>query len=109
SFGKRIGTEVLRVAVSVTVLGLSLVIMGTGVFMVQTGIPLAPALYEVVSAYATCGLSTGITDSLDSDAKGTLIVMMYVGRVGSMTIAAALALSRQRRVIRYPSERPIIG
>ena len=109
AFGKRIGTEALRVAVSVTVIGLSIVIVGTAILMYQTGHGLAPALYEVVSAYATCGLSTGITDGLDSDAKYTLIVMMYVGRVGSLTIAAALALNKQRRVIRYPSERPIIG
>ncbi|PKQ26781.1 MAG: potassium transporter Trk [Actinobacteria bacterium HGW-Actinobacteria-4] len=109
AFGKRIGTEVLRVAVSVVVLGLSLVIIGTGIFMYQTGIPLAPSLYEVVSAYATCGLSTGITQGLDPDAKYTLTIMMYLGRVGSMTLAAALALNQQRRVIRYPSERPIIG
>lgn len=109
AFSKRIGTETLRVAVSVVVLSLSLVIVGTGVFMHQSGIPLAPALYEVVSAFATCGLSTGITDELDPDAKYTLTIMMYLGRVGSMTLAAALALNQQRRVIRYPSERPIIG
>jgi Trk-type K+ transport system membrane component len=109
AFGKRIGTEVLRVAVSVVVLSLSLVIVGTSVLMYQTGLPLAPTLYEVVSAYATCGLSTGITGDLDPDAKYTLTIMMYLGRVGSMTLAAALALNQQRRVIRYPSERPIIG
>jgi trk system potassium uptake protein TrkH len=109
AFGKRIGTEVLRVAVSVVVLSLSLVIVGTAVLMYQSGLPLSPALYEVVSAFATCGLSTGITSSLEPDAKYTLITMMYLGRVGSMTLAAALALNQQRRVIRYPSERPIIG
>ena len=109
AFGKRIGTEVLRGAVAITIVGLALVIVGTGVFMAQTGIPLDKSLYEVVSAYATCGLSTGITGDLPSDAKMTLIIMMYSGRVGSLTIAAALALNRQRRVIRYPSERPIIG
>jgi Trk-type K+ transport system membrane component len=109
AFGKRIGTEVLRGAVAITIVGLALVIVGTGVFMAQTGIPLDKSLYEVVSAYATCGLSTGITGDLPSDAKMTLVIMMYSGRVGSLTIAAALALNRQRRVIRYPSERPIIG
>lgn len=109
AFGKRIGTEVLRGAVAVTVVSLSVVIVGTGVFMSQTGIPLDRSLFEVVSAFATCGLSTGITGDLPDSAKITLIVMMYVGRVGSLTIAAALALNRQRRVIRYPSERPLIG
>lgn len=109
AFGKRIGTEVLRVAVSITLAGLFVVIVGTGVFMWQTDIPLDRSLYEVVSAYATCGLSTGITGSIGDDAKMTLIVMMYLGRVGSLTLASALMLNRQRRVIRYPSERPIIG
>lgn len=109
AFGKRIGTEVLRGAVAITIVSLSIVIVGTGVFMAQTNIPLDRSLYEVVSAFATCGLSTGITGSLPDNAKMTLVIMMYTGRVGSLTIAAALALNKQRRVIRYPSERPLIG
>lgn len=109
AFGKRIGTEILRLAVSVTIVSLAVIILGTTVFLWQTGIKLDQALYEVVSAYATCGLSTGITGGLDSDAKATLIVMMYVGRVGSLTVVAALALNKRRRVIRYPKERPLIG
>jgi len=109
AFGKRIGTEVLRGAVAITIVSLSIVIVGTGVFMAQTNIPLDRSLYEVVSAFATCGLSTGITGSLPDNAKMTLVIIMYTGRVGSLTIAAALALNKQRRVIRYPSERPLIG
>ncbi len=66
-------------------------------------------LFEVVSAYATCGLSTGITPYLPASAKVTITILMFVGRLGSVTLVAALALNRQRRVIRYPSERPIIG
>lgn len=109
AFGKRVGTEVLRLAVSVTLMSLTVVILGTTVLLWQTSLSLDRALYEVISAFATCGLSTGITASLDADAKMTLIVMMYVGRVGSLTVVAALALNRHRRAIRYPSERPLIG
>lgn len=109
AFGKRIGTEVLRGAVAITLISLSTVISGTVVLMAQTDLGLDQALYEVVSAFATTGLSTGVTGALPAEAKVTLIVLMYVGRVGSLTIAAALALSKYRRVIRYPSERPIIG
>lgn len=109
AFGKRIGTEVLRGAVAITLIALSTVIVGTVVLMAQTDLGLDHALYEAVSAFATAGLSTGVTESLPTGAKVTLIVLMYVGRVGSLTIAAALALNKQRRVIRYPSERPIIG
>jgi trk system potassium uptake protein TrkH len=109
AYGKRIGTEVLRLAVSVTLVSLFIVIVGTTVFMGVTGIPLDRSLYEVVSAFATCGLSTGITDELNTAGEVTLIVLMYVGRVGSLTVVAALALNRQRRVIRFPAERPLIG
>lgn len=109
AFGKRIGTEILRLAVSVTLVSLFIVIVGTVVFMAVTDIPLDRSLYEVISAFATCGLSTGITGDLNTAGKITLITLMYVGRVGSLTVVAALALNRQRRVIRYPSERPLIG
>jgi len=109
AFGKRIGTEALRLAVAVTMVSMLIVAVGTAVFLAQTDLTLDRALYEVVSAFATCGLSTGITASLNTGAKVTLIVMMYVGRVGSVTLVAALALNRRRRVIRYPKERPLIG
>jgi len=109
AYGKRIGTEVLRLAVSVTLVSLFIVIVGAVVFMSVTGIPLDRALYEVVSAFATCGLSTGITPTLNTAGEVTLIVLMYVGRVGSLTVVTALALNRQRRVIRYPAERPLVG
>lgn len=121
AFGKRIGTEVLRLAVAVTIISLAFVILGAGIVLAQTtetvlpyrpgevGLRLDEVLFEVISAYATCGLSTGITGYLPADAKLSLTILMFVGRLGSVTIAAALALNRQRRVIRYPSERPLIG
>lgn len=115
AFGKRIGTEVVRVAVSVMLFSLIIVIVGTGVILVQTagmpGYTMDRVLYEVVSAFATCGLSVGISGGADTpdSVHYTLTALMFIGRVGSMTLAAALALNKQRRVIRYPSERPIIG
>lgn len=109
AFGKRIGTEVVRVALSVTLISLFIVLLGAGVIAAQSNLSLDKVVFEVVSAYATCGLSTGITPFLPASAKVTLVILMYVGRLGSVTLAAALALHRHRRVIRYPSERPLIG
>ncbi|NTV38876.1 MAG: TrkH family potassium uptake protein [Demequinaceae bacterium] len=112
AFGKRIGTEVLRLAVAVTFVSLFFVIVGTGIVLAQTtaeGFTLGQVLFEVSSGFATVGLSTGITPHLPTSAKVTIAVIMYIGRVGSITVVAALALNRQRRVIRYPSERPLIG
>ena len=54
-------------------------------------------------------MSTGITPTLPDSGKYVLALLMFVGRTGTMTLAAALALRSRRRVIRYPEERPIIG
>jgi Trk-type K+ transport system membrane component len=75
----------------------------------MTGLALDRVLFEVISAFATCGLSTGITTDLPGKAKYVLVVLMFIGRTGTMTLAAALALRNRRRVIRLPEERPIIG
>ena len=112
AFGKRIGTEVLRLAVAVTLVSLSFVIVGTMVVLAQTseyGFTLGQVLFEISSGFATVGLSTGITPSLPTDAKITVILIMYIGRVGSLTVVAALALNRRRSVLRFPKERPLIG
>jgi Trk-type K+ transport system membrane component len=79
------------------------------VLLSLTDLALDRVLFEVISAFATCGLSTGITPDLPNPAKYVLTVLMFIGRTGTMTLAAALALRNRRRVIRLPEERPIIG
>ena len=114
AYGKRIGTESVRVAITVMVFGLVAVIVGTGAILIQTadlpGYTLDRVMYDTISAYATCGLSTGVAGPDAPDGvKITLTILMFIGRLGGMTVAAALALNKQRRVIRYPKEAPIIG
>jgi len=62
-----------------------------------------------VSAFGTTGLSTGITPELPAVGKWTLIALMFLGRVGTITAAAALALNSRRRLYRLPEERVIVG
>ncbi|WP_062200527.1 TrkH family potassium uptake protein [Demequina salsinemoris] len=115
AFGKRIGTESLRQAVAVTLVGLTFVLLGSGLMLAWTrdlGWDLDRVLFQVVSAYATCGLSVLTSDQvaeMPDSVKHLTSVLMFAGRLGSVTLAAALALNKQRRVIRYPSERPLIG
>ena len=112
AFGKRIGTEVLRLAVAVTLVSLFVVIVATGVVLAQStsqDFGLGRVLFEVSSGFATVGLTTGITPFLTDGAKLTVAAVMFIGRVGSLTVVAALALNKQRLYIRYPSERPLIG
>ncbi len=109
AFGRRVGTESLRVAVSLLLVGTTVVIAGVATMLALTDYPVGEVIFETVSAFATCGLSTGITEFLPDSAKYVLTFLMFVGRTGTMTLGAALLLNRERRAIRYPSERPIIG
>lgn len=66
-------------------------------------------LFEVLSAFATVGLSTGITASLSAPSQVVLCCIMYLGRVGPATLVAALAARTVVRHYRFPEERPFIG
>ena len=109
AFGRRIPRETLRLAVAVTMVGTALVLVATLLVLEITSLSLDKVLFEVISAFATVGLSTGITPELPDSAKYVLAALMFAGRTGTITVAAALALRDRRRVIRYPEERPIIG
>lgn len=109
AFGRRISRETLQVAIAVGFVSATIVLVASLLLLAMTGLTLDRILFEVISAFATCGLSTGITADLPTPAKYVLVVLMFIGRTGTMTLAAALALRNRRRVIRYPEERPIIG
>ncbi len=108
-YGRRIPASVVRVAVAVTLLGSALVGVSVVVLLSLTNYSLDVILFESISAFATVGLSTGITATLPPGAKYVLALLMFAGRTGSMTMAAALAMRERSRVIRMPEERPIIG
>lgn len=108
-FGRRIPQETIRQAISVLVVSAVTVATATLVVLGITGLDLDRTLFEVLSAYGTVGLSTGITPELPTGAKYALIACMYVGRIGPMTLGAALALRNRSRVVRLPEERPIVG
>ncbi|CAM3383331.1 TrkH family potassium uptake protein [Stackebrandtia soli] len=107
--GRRIDTSVQRQALSVALLGVAAVAVGTLILLINTEIPLDDLVFEAISAFATVGLSTGITPELPLIGHLTLIVLMFAGRVGTFTVAAALAMRSRRRYYRYPTERPIVG
>ncbi len=77
--------------------------------LLVTDYTLDVVLFEAISAFATVGLSTGITADLPPSAQVTLMVLMFVGRVGTITVASALALKTRHRHYRLPEERPIVG
>jgi potassium uptake TrkH family protein len=70
---------------------------------------LGDAAFESFSALSTVGLSVGITPTLGDAARLVLVGIMFVGRLGTITIGSALVAREQRRLFRYPEERPLVG
>lgn len=109
TFNRRLANGPQRQALTVALLGVALVALGTVALQLLSDHPLDQVLFEAVSAFATVGLSTGITGSLNAGGQLVLIILMFVGRVGPITVGAALALRSRRRLYRLPEERPIVG
>ena len=109
AFGRRVCVPAQRQAITVLVLGSALVVVGTLVLLRVTDLPTDRVIFEVISAFGTVGLSTGITADLPPVGQITLIVLMYAGRVGMITLATSLALGERRMPWRYPEEHPIVG
>lgn len=108
--GRTVGRSVVRQALSVLAAALALVVGSTmAVLVIAPQFTTDQVLFEVVSAFATVGLSTGITGHLPAAAQLVLIALMYIGRVGPLVLATALAARSRERLYDYPEERPFIG
>lgn len=106
---KRIPSATVRQALSVIMLALVLVVGATvGITMIAPEFGMEKITFEVISAFSTTGLSLGITGLLPGAGQLLLIVLMFAGRVGPITVVAALA-SQKRSHLSYPKERPLIG
>ncbi|CAN5386576.1 potassium transporter TrkG [soil metagenome] len=107
--GRTIPDGTLRLAISVTFLGATLVLVATGLIMLVSDAPLDRILFEVISAFATCGLSVGLSEELHPVGKYVLSVLMLAGRIGPIGLAAALAVRQRNLLYTFPQERPIVG
>lgn len=109
AFGRRLPREVQRQALTVALLAVAVVVGSTGLLLVDTDFTLDQVLFEVVSAFSTVGLSTGITAVVSTRGQLLLTALMFMGRLGPITVASALALRSRPRLFELPEERPIIG
>lgn len=108
-FGKRLSRSVHRQAITIVLLAVALVIGSTMALMLITDFGLDRLLFETISAFATVGLSTGITASLPPAGQLLLVFLMFIGRLGPVTLASALALRARPVMYEFPKERPLIG
>ncbi len=107
--GRRVGAPAQRQALSIALIGIGVAVVAT-LFVLSLGDwGLSAVLFEVTSAFGTVGLSTGITTEIPGAGLALLVLLMFAGRVGPLTVGAALAARTRDNRFRYPEERPLIG
>ncbi|MBU5625424.1 TrkH family potassium uptake protein [Oscillibacter sp. MSJ-2] len=108
-FGRRIPDETLRSAAAILLLYLLLFLTGGVLISIIDGVPLMAALFETASAIGTVGLSLGITPGLSSPSRLILIILMYFGRVGGLTMIYAVTSGTPVPMTQFPQERVTVG
>jgi trk system potassium uptake protein TrkH len=109
AFGRRIPDDALKGAAVIVFTNLLLGLTGALVICGVQNLPLSDVMFEVLSAIGTVGLSTGITRSLGVLSRLVVILLMYSGRVGSVSFAIALLERRAAPPVTYPEEAVTIG
>lgn len=107
-FERRLDEENIRKAYSSVTLYCMVCVAGCMVLCVQ-GVPLEDALYEAVSALSTVGLTRDVTPALPAFSKMAVILLMFLGRVGSMSVVMAMTRDRPRPRLRHIAEKILIG
>ncbi|HEY6799632.1 MAG TPA: potassium transporter TrkG [Agromyces sp.] len=109
AFGRRIPSDVQRVALSVVAWGATIVALSTITIAQISQAPVSDVLFDVISGFATVGLSTGLTAELSDPAVYVMALTIFMGRIGTVTLAAAVAATSRSQLYSLPVERPIVG
>ena len=108
-FRRRIPVDVLRLAVAIGLWASTIVAVSSILQMQLSNVGMREAIFDTISAFATVGLSTGLTASAPPEGAMVLAATMWLGRIGTVTLAAALASSERKQLYRWPEERIIVG
>jgi potassium uptake TrkH family protein len=106
---RRLPRSIQRQALTLISLSFLVVIAATMVLHLLTPFSTDQIIFEVISAFGTVGLSTGITAALPPAAQIVLMLVMFVGRLGTVVVASSLAARVTHVHYELPKERPIIG
>ena len=108
-FGRRLQDESIRQSACILTINLSLMLTATILIMVFQNLPMSDVFFETCSAIGTSGMSTGVTRSLNSLSRIVIIILMYCGRIGSLSFALAFTRSSRKPHVQLPAERITIG
>jgi trk system potassium uptake protein TrkH len=108
--GRSLAVGTVRKAAAVLTVSLLLVLLSTWLILMTHDVPIHVATFEVISAFATCGLSLGFTGELNFFGQLVIIVVMFWGRLGALTIVIALAQQQGKpQPLVFPEEQILIG
>ncbi len=108
-FERRLPQDLINKAFTITFVSLSWVCFGTLIMSLVEPFSFIKLFFEVMSAFGTVGLSTGITNSLTDLSRLLLVLTMFMGRVGPLTIMLAITTSEKTQTGRYITDRVMIG
>ena len=110
-FRRRIGVYTIRKSIGVLVMGMIFLLVGTYLISATQGpkFGLLESSFEVTSAYATVGLSLAGTNNLNGLGRFILIVLMFAGRVGSLTLVSIFIKENKMKNVRYAEESITVG
>ncbi|MDT8900972.1 TrkH family potassium uptake protein [Anaeroselena agilis] len=108
-FSRSVPRATIYKAFALVFIAVLMVIVVTMILSITETAPFLNILFEVVSAFGTVGLSTGITPGLSAAGKLCIMLMMFAGRVGPITVVLALALRQRKAMVKYPEGKVIIG
>ncbi len=109
AFGRRLEYHVIKNAATIAMLYFTLFFCGGIAISVYEGLPLLDCLYEAASAVGTVGLTLGVTPGLHIFSQVVLIMLMYLGRVGGLTLIYAVFSGRNKENARLPLEKITVG
>ena len=108
-FGRRIDGDAVRQAATILVLYLTLFFGGAVIISLAEGLPMDVCLFEAASAVGTVGLSLGLTPSLGLVSHIVLILLMFLGRVGGLTLLYAVLSASRNTLSKLPQEKITVG
>lgn len=108
-FGRRVDWEIMNKALAIILIAIFYVCIMTGIILTLENITVDVALFEVVSAFATVGLTRGLTPELTAISRILIMLTMFIGRLGPLTIAIAIAGNYKKVDYKYPKEDVLVG
>lgn len=108
-FNRRIGEEVINKSLAIIMIGLTWILLVSFVLTITENAVFLDLVFETTSAFATVGLTRGITHSLSTTGKLLIATTMYIGRVGALTMAFALGHRRKHKKFREAEGHIIVG